>query len=73
MPARVVAANTAAEAFLLILQSITVENACLWWTGKQLQQEELLSKYLGTNEKTKTVVRLQPKSAGKRQPLIPSF
>lgn len=73
MPARVVATNTAADALLLILQSITAENACLWWTGKQLQQEEPLSKYLGTNEKTKTVVRLQPKCAGKGQPVVPSF
>ncbi|CDJ31676.1 uncharacterized protein EMH_0009880 [Eimeria mitis] len=47
-----------------ISENITLENACLWWTGKQLQQTEYLSKYLGTNEKTKTVVRLQPKSAG---------
>ncbi|CDJ60050.1 hypothetical protein, conserved [Eimeria maxima] len=46
-----------------ISENITLENACLWWTGKQLQQTEALSKYLGTNEKTKTVVRLQPKNA----------
>ncbi|CDJ40149.1 hypothetical protein, conserved [Eimeria tenella] len=51
------------------VMSITAENACLWWTGKQLQQEEPLSKYLGTNEKTKTVVRLQPKCAGKGPPV----
>ncbi|CDI81765.1 hypothetical protein, conserved [Eimeria praecox] len=55
-----------------ISENITLENACLWWTGKQLQQTEYLSRYLGTNEKTRTVVRLQPKNAG-REELLPNL
>ncbi|KAL8424765.1 hypothetical protein Efla_001354 [Eimeria flavescens] len=47
-----------------ISENITLANACLWWTGKQLQQEEYLERYLGSNEKTRTVVRLQPNHAG---------
>ncbi|CDJ46726.1 hypothetical protein, conserved [Eimeria brunetti] len=63
-PARFLLEDKETTAGQEISENITLENACLWWTGKQLQPTEYLSKYLGTNEKTKTVVRLQPKNAG---------
>lgn len=63
-PARLILEGKETNGGSEISESITPENACLWWTGKLLQQEESLSKYLGLNEKTKTIVRLQPNHAG---------
>ncbi|KAL8272478.1 hypothetical protein Esti_003601 [Eimeria stiedai] len=63
-PARLLLEGKESNAGSEISETITLANACLWWTGKQLQQEECLSKYLGSNEKTKTIVRLQPNDAG---------
>ncbi|KAL8451151.1 hypothetical protein Emed_002189 [Eimeria media] len=63
-PARLLLEGKESNAGSEISETITAANACLWWTGKQLQQEEILAKYLGSNEKTKTIVRLQPKHAG---------
>lgn len=44
----------------------------LWWAGKELQTGEPLEKYVGKNEKTKIVSKLNPKSAGApvREPRI---
>eukprot|EP00002_Diphylleia_rotans_P026743 TRINITY_DN534_c1_g1_i2.p1 TRINITY_DN534_c1_g1~~TRINITY_DN534_c1_g1_i2.p1 ORF type:complete len:291 (+),score=83.57 TRINITY_DN534_c1_g1_i2:59-931(+) len=36
----------------------------LWWAGKEMQPEQILSDYVGKNEKTKVVVKLQKKGAG---------
>jgi hypothetical protein len=36
----------------------------LWWANKELQREDKLSKYIGTNEKTKIVAKLQRKGSG---------
>jgi cilia- and flagella-associated protein 298 len=46
--------------------------ACLWWSGKQLQTSVPLSNYIGKNEKTSVVVRLQSITAGPpvREPRI---
>ncbi|OEH75426.1 cilia- and flagella-associated protein 298 [Cyclospora cayetanensis] len=63
-PARLLLEGKETTACPGISESITLENACLWWTGKQLHRDECLSKYLGTNEKTRTVMRLQPNNAG---------
>ena len=35
------------------------KSAVLWWAGKQLLRDQPLSKYMGKNEKTKVVVKLQ--------------
>lgn len=35
------------------------ETATLWWAGKELSRNEKLKKFIGTNEKTKIVAKLQ--------------
>jgi len=40
------------------------ESAVLWWAGKELLREEKLIKYIGHNEKTKLIVKLQKKDQG---------
>jgi len=44
----------------------------LWWAGKHLQREKILSDYIGKNEKTKIVVKIQKRGAGapQREPVI---
>ena len=46
----------------------------MWWAGKELVPEKHLSDYIGKNEKTKLIVKLQPGGAGcpVREPLIQS-
>jgi hypothetical protein len=49
------------------------ETACLWWAGKQLLREgQTLRDYIGKNEKTKVVVKLQNAGTGAptREPAI---
>jgi len=36
----------------------------LWWAGKEMRTDQVLSEYVGRNEKTKIVVKLCPKSTG---------
>lgn len=36
----------------------------LWFAGKELQQGKKLSEYLGRNENTRAIVKLQKKGAG---------
>lgn len=38
--------------------------AQLWWAGKQLQRDKLLKDYVGRNEKTRIVAKLQKKGQG---------
>ncbi|KAJ3360047.1 hypothetical protein HDU91_004723 [Kappamyces sp. JEL0680] len=38
--------------------------ASLWWAGKELLREKLLSDYVGKNDKTKLVIKLQKKGQG---------
>lgn len=44
----------------------------LWWAGKELRIDQTLEQYIGRNEKTKIVAKLNPKSAGApvREPRI---
>merc|ERR1719261_2306506 len=42
------------------------EQASLWCFNKELQREKLLSDYVGKNDKTKVVAKLQKKGAGGR-------
>ncbi|XP_072118318.1 cilia- and flagella-associated protein 298 isoform X2 [Mobula birostris] len=46
--------------------------ARLWWAGKELQRGKKLSDYVGKNEKTKIVVKIQKQSHGApaREPII---
>lgn len=43
---------------------LDAEDSIIWWAGKELQAGKFLHEYLGKNEKTKVICRLQPKSAG---------
>lgn len=36
----------------------------LWWAGKELVSGKTLSDYIGTNEKTKIIVKLMASSQG---------
>lgn len=50
-----------------------VETAQMWWAGKQMLREgQILSDYIGKNEKTKLIVKLQRAGAGQptREPAI---
>lgn len=46
--------------------------ATMWWAGKELQDGKLLSDYIGKNEKTKIVMKIQKKGQGPpvREPMI---
>ncbi|KAJ3064297.1 hypothetical protein HDU98_012274 [Podochytrium sp. JEL0797] len=43
---------------------IPVEDAALWWAGKEIMRGKLLSDFVGKNDKTKLIVKLQKKSQG---------
>jgi hypothetical protein len=51
------------------------ETSTLWFAGKQLQPEKKLADYLGRNENTRAVVKLQKKGAGPpaREPVGPNI
>ena len=40
------------------------DTAQLWWAGKQLDRAKLLRDFVGRNEKTKIVAKLQKKGQG---------
>ena len=40
------------------------DTAQLWWAGKQLDRTKLLRDFIGRNEKTKIVAKLQKKGQG---------
>ncbi len=44
----------------------------LWWAGKELQVDKKLADYIGKNEKTKVIVKLQKKGTGapSREPVV---
>lgn len=54
------------------LQVIPTEEAQLWWAGKEMQRGKKLQDYVGKNEKTKIVVKLQKRGQGApaREPLV---
>lgn len=41
------------------LQVIPEKEAQLWWAGKELRRDKKLQDYIGKNEKTKLVVKIQ--------------
>lgn len=41
------------------LQVITEDECQLWWAGKEMQRGKKLQDYIGKNEKTKLVVKIQ--------------
>lgn len=51
---------------------IEEEKAQLWWAGKELAKGKKLCDYVGKNEKSKVIVKIQHKGAGApvREPLI---
>ncbi|XP_038140966.1 cilia- and flagella-associated protein 298 [Cyprinodon tularosa] len=54
------------------LQVITGEEGQLWWAGKEMQRGKKLKDYIGRNEKTKLVVKIQKKGQGApaREPVV---
>uniref|UniRef100_A0A8V0Y711 C21orf59 homolog n=1 Tax=Gallus gallus TaxID=9031 RepID=A0A8V0Y711_CHICK len=54
------------------LEVIEEGEAQLWWAGKELKETKLLSDYVGRNEKTTIIVKIQKKGQGApgREPLI---
>ncbi|KAI8825209.1 uncharacterized protein EV422DRAFT_605904 [Fimicolochytrium jonesii] len=43
---------------------IDIDTASLWWAGKELQREKKLVDYVGKNDKTKIIVKIQKKGQG---------
>ncbi|XP_051840928.1 cilia- and flagella-associated protein 298 isoform X3 [Antechinus flavipes] len=54
------------------LQIIDESEAQMWWAAKELKRTQKLSDYVGKNEKTKIIVKLQQKGQGApaREPVI---
>lgn len=50
----------------------TPDKAAVWFAGKELFPEKVLSDYIGKNEKTKIIIKLTPAGSGcpVREPLI---
>ena len=53
-------------------EELEESSATLWWAGKELQKGKILADYVGKNEKTKIIAKLQGKGQGPpmREPLI---
>ncbi|XP_073770290.1 cilia- and flagella-associated protein 298 isoform X1 [Danio rerio] len=54
------------------LQVITNEEAQLWWASKELHRGKKLQDYIGKNEKTKIIVKIQKRGQGApaREPVV---
>merc|ERR1719230_533784 len=54
------------------LEELEADKAALWLFSKETQDEKLLSDYVGKNDKTKVVAKLQKKgaSAPMREPVV---
>ncbi|KAM4619854.1 cilia- and flagella-associated protein 298 [Polymixia lowei] len=54
------------------LQVISEDECQLWWAAKEMQREKKLQDYIGKNEKTKIVVKIQKRGQGApaREPLV---
>ncbi|KAK7120678.1 hypothetical protein R3I94_020612 [Phoxinus phoxinus] len=54
------------------LQVIPDEDAQLWWASKELQRGKKLQDYVGKNEKTKIIMKIQKRGQGApaREPLV---
>ncbi|XP_063812513.1 cilia- and flagella-associated protein 298 isoform X2 [Pseudophryne corroboree] len=44
--------------------------AQLWWAGKELMRKQKLGDYVGKNEKTKIIVKIQKRGHGAREPVV---
>jgi len=55
-----------------LLQVIDVQLAQLWFSGKELLPGKKMKDFVGNNEKTKVIVKLQKRGSGKpaREPLM---
>lgn len=55
-----------------LLQVIDVQLAQLWFSGKELLLGKKMKDFVGNNEKTKVIVKLQKRGSGKpaREPLM---
>lgn len=54
-------------------QQVIPEDECqLWWAGKEMSRSKTLADYVGKNEKTKIVVKIQKKGGGApvREPVV---
>nr|CAH8863868.1 unnamed protein product [Trichobilharzia regenti] len=51
---------------------IMAEDATLWFSGKELQRDKLLSDYVGSNDKTKVIIKLSKRGSGApaREPIV---
>ncbi|XP_042588781.1 cilia- and flagella-associated protein 298-like isoform X2 [Cyprinus carpio] len=60
---------TGTQASLLVIPE---EEAQLWWASKELQRGKKLQNYVGKNEKTKIIVKIQRRGQGApaREPLV---
>ncbi|OWK00583.1 hypothetical protein Celaphus_00019426, partial [Cervus elaphus hippelaphus] len=56
------------------LNVIKESEAQLWWAAKELRRTKKLSDYVGKNEKTKIIVKIQQRGQGApaREPIISS-
>lgn len=54
------------------LQVVQEQDSQLWWAGKELQRGKKLQDYVGKNDKTKIVVKIQKRGQGApaREPLV---
>ena len=54
------------------LKVISEDQGTLWWAAKELQSSKKLLDYVGKNEKTKIVVKLQKRGTGPpgREPVV---
>lgn len=54
------------------LQVIPEEEAQLWWAGKEMQKAKKLQDYIGKNEKTKIIIKIQKRGQGApgREPVV---
>uniref|UniRef100_A0A8C4WYP0 Cilia and flagella associated protein 298 n=1 Tax=Eptatretus burgeri TaxID=7764 RepID=A0A8C4WYP0_EPTBU len=54
------------------LEVIPENEAHLWWAGKELEADKTLKDYVGPNEKTKAIVKLQKRGQGPpaREPVV---
>ena len=54
------------------MEFLELDKASLWFFSKEAQDEKLLSDYVGKNDKTKVVAKLQKKGAGApaREPVV---
>ncbi|CAD7959084.1 unnamed protein product [Amoebophrya sp. A25] len=43
---------------------LELDNSVMWFAGKEMQRGKLVSEYLGKNEKSKVIIKLQSKAAG---------